>query len=71
MKEPKRIAPLYKIINGKRVPLCDYHGTCINQAYREVYPKFFGKTGWSYLCRKHFNLERKRLKGKLSYCTLD
>jgi len=28
----------YKILNGKRVPLCDYHGKCRNKAYKEVYP---------------------------------
>jgi len=39
MKE-KRIAPMYKVINGKRVPVCDYHGECTNKAHKEVYPSF-------------------------------
>ncbi|MEK6792671.1 MAG: hypothetical protein AABX96_04860 [Nanoarchaeota archaeon] len=71
MKEYKRKTPLYKIINGKRVPICDYYGDCANKACREVYPILFGKDGWSYLCRKHFEQEKKRLKDKLAYCTLD
>ena len=73
-KLKKRIAPLSKKVNGKRVPICDYHGTCTNKAYREVYP-FLGKKnkdhGWSYLCRKHFEQEKKRFKGKLPSCTLN
>ena len=71
----KRIAPLTKIINGKRVPLCDYEGTCTNKAYREVYPLLLKgkkrKEGWSYLCRKHFEQEKKKFKGNLPYCSLD
>jgi len=73
-KKLKRIAPMTKILNGKRVHVCDYQGTCTNKAYREVYPKAMKnnkKKGWSYLCRKHFERERKRLKDKLPYCTLD
>lgn len=69
----KRIAPMYRIINGKRVPICDYHGKCFNKVYREVYPSMLGRKddgGWSYLCRKHFEHERKRFKNKLPYCTL-
>ena len=71
----KRIAPLTKIINGKRVHVCDYHGTCTNKAYREVYPSLLKKSkknsGWSYLCRKHFEQEHKRFKGKLPSCSLN
>jgi len=26
-----------------------------------------GKKGWNYLCRKHFEQERKRLRNKLPY----
>jgi len=52
---------------------CDYEGTCKNKAYREVYPSLLGGKhkgkGWSYLCRKHFEQERKRFKNKLTYCT--
>ena len=70
----KRIAPLFKRVNGKKVPICDYYGTCTNKAYREVYPflvkKHKGK-GWSYLCRKHFEQEKKRFKVKLPYCVVD
>ena len=71
----KRIAPLTKIINGKRVHICDYEGTCTNKAYREVYPLLLKgkkrKEGWSYLCRKHFEQEKKKFKGNLPYCSLD
>ena len=71
----KRKAPLTKIINGKRVPLCDWQGECTNKAFKEVYPSLLKgknkKEGWSYLCRKHFQQEQKRLKGKLPYCGVD
>ena len=70
-QKEKRTTPLHKKLNGKRVPVCDYKGNCINKAYREVYPMLMRKIGWSYLCRKHFEQEKKRLKGKLPYCTLD
>lgn len=62
----------YKRINGKRKPLCDYKGNCKNIAFKEVYPNFEknkGNFGWSYLCKKHFKQEKKRLKGKLVYCS--
>jgi len=29
---------IYKIINHKRRPLCNYKGKCKNLAYKEVYP---------------------------------
>ena len=65
----------YKIIQHKKKPLCDYHGNCKNIAFKEVYPDMLGKThknrGWSYLCRKHFEQEKKRFKGKLPYCAVD
>jgi len=67
----KRISPMYKRVNGKRFSICDYHGNCFNKAYREVYPMLMGGSGWNYLCRKHFESERKRLKNKLAYCTID
>lgn len=56
-------------------PKCDYHGTCKNIAYREVYPflmdgKYKNK-GWSYLCRKHYFEEEKRLKWRLPSCSVD
>ena len=52
--------------------ICDYLGTCKNKAYMEVYPKNVKGDGiWSYLCRKHFEQEKKRLKNKLSYCSAD
>ena len=35
----------YKRLNGKKVALCDYHGTCKNKAYAEVYPELGKKTG--------------------------
>lgn len=50
---------------------CDYHGTCKNKAYKEVYRSLlegkYKNKGWSYLCRKHFLSEQKRFKGKLPY----
>jgi len=53
---------------------CDYHGTCKNKAFREVYPSLLGgkhkSKGWSYLCRKHYYLEQKRFKGKLPHCSV-
>jgi len=66
----KRITPMTKILNGKRVHICDYYGKCTNKAYKEVYPMLMGKKGWSYLCRRHFEQEKKRLKGKLPYCSI-
>ncbi len=45
---------------------CDYHGICKNKAYREVYykgkcndKKCMATSHWSYLCRKHFEQEKK------------
>jgi len=64
----------FKILNGKRVPLCDYHGDCKNKAYKEVYPGMLKNkkgAGWSYLCRKHFEQEKKFYKNKLPYVSLD
>ena len=64
----------YKIVKGKKRPLCDYNGNCENLAFREVYPGLGKKrkySGWSYLCKKHFKQEQKRLKGKLANCNVD
>jgi len=47
------------------------NGKCTNIAYAEVYPiamKNSKKKGWSYLCRKHYFDEQKRLKWKLPAC---
>nr|MBI4157085.1 hypothetical protein [Candidatus Woesearchaeota archaeon] len=44
---------------------CDFEGKCKNKAFREVYPSLIKgsrKSGWNYLCRKHFYEEQKRLK---------
>lgn len=62
----------YKIIHGKKRSLCDYHSNCKNLAYKEVYPSLINKRkkGWSYLCKKHFKQEQKRLKNKLPYCSI-
>jgi len=62
----------YKIINNKKSPLCDHSGTCTNLAYKEVYPYLGEKKfrGWSYLCKKHFNQEKKRIGKKLVYCNI-
>ena len=71
MVEEKGTAPKYKVINGKRVPLCDYQGKCLNKAYKEVYRLILnGDSSWSYLCKKHFEQEKKRFKGKLTYCSI-
>lgn len=64
----------YKIVKGKKRPLCDVNGNCKNLAFKEVYPDLGKKkeySGWCYLCRKHFKQEQKRLKGKLAYCDID
>jgi len=61
----------FKIINKKKFPCCDFHGTCKNKAYAEVYPMFIkgkDKKGWSYLCKKHYCQEQKRYNGKLPAC---
>lgn len=54
---------------------CDYRGECKNKAYHEVYPMLLPNAkkdaGWNYLCRKHFEQEVLKFKGKLPYCTLD
>lgn len=57
-----------KLRKGKMFPCCDFKGKCTNIAYAEVYPSFMKnskKKGWSYLCRKHYLQEQKRLKWKL------
>ena len=58
--------------NKDKKPLCDWKD-CTNLAYREVYPKLMGKKGggWCYLCRKHFEAEKKRLGNKLVYCGME
>ena len=65
----------YKIIKKKRRELCDYHGICKNIAYKEVYPSLmkgkYKNKGWSYLCKTHFEQEKKKFKGKLSYCSVN
>ncbi len=62
----------FKILkNGIKWPCCDFYGKCTNKAYAEVYPflmKKSGEKGWSYLCRKHYHKEQKRLKQKLPAC---
>ena len=60
-----------KLKNGREFPCCDFKGKCTNIAYAEVYPcamKNSKKKGWSYLCRKHYSKEQKRLKWKLPAC---
>lgn len=62
----------FKILkSGKEFPCCDFEGECTNKAYAEVYPmtmKRSKKKGWSYLCRKHYYQEQKRLNWKLPAC---
>jgi len=59
----------------KKIPHCDYKGSCKNKAYMEIYPSLMSVKhkgrGWSYLCRKHYYQEQKRYKGKLPACSLD
>ena len=54
---------------------CDYHGTCKNKVFREVYPRLLGgkykNKGWSYLCKKHYYQEQKRFKNKLPNCSIE
>ena len=61
-----------KILKSKKeFPCCDFKGKCTNIAYAEVYPcaiKNSKNKGWSYLCRKHYFEEQKRLKWKLPAC---
>ena len=60
----------FKILkdNGKFL-CCDFAGICQNKAYAEVFPMMLNKSkGWSYLCKKHYYLEQRRLKGKLPAC---
>lgn len=60
-----------RLKNKKEVPCCDFQGKCTNIAYAEVYPcamKNSKKKGWSYLCKKHYYAEQKRLKWKLPAC---
>ena len=62
----------FKIVKNKReFPLCDFEGKCPNFAYAEVYPiamKNRKKKGWSYLCKKHYLEEQRRLNWKLPAC---
>ena len=70
-REVNSIIRFKKLKNGKEFPCCDFHGKCTNIAYAEVYPmamKNSKKKGWSYLCRKHYFEEQKRLKWKLPAC---
>ncbi|MBI3623213.1 hypothetical protein HY212_04005 [Candidatus Pacearchaeota archaeon] len=56
-----------KILENKEFPCCDFKGKCTNFAYAEVYPVLMkkGKKGWSYLCKRHYFQEEKKLKWKL------
>lgn len=75
MSSGLRIFIYDKILTKNMELKCDYHGTCKNKAYREVYPSLLGgkykERGWSYLCRKHYFQEQKRLKGKLPNADID
>mgnify|MGYP001572751228 CR=1 FL=1 len=58
----------FKVINDNEFPCCDFKGKCTNKAHAEVYQmamKNSKKKGWSYLCKKHYLQEEKRLKWKL------
>lgn len=62
----------FKIFKGKEFPCCDFKGKCTNFAYAEVFPILLKgekhKKGWSYLCKKHYYEEQKRLRWKLPAC---
>ncbi len=61
----------FKLFKDNHFPCCDYHGTCTNFAYVEVYPMLMKNSknrGWSYLCKKHYFQEQKRLNWKLPAC---
>ena len=62
----------FKVLGaGNLRPCCDFNGNCTNVAYAEVYPfimKKSRKKGWSYLCRKHYYEEQKRLCWRLPAC---
>lgn len=61
----------FKKLNGKELPCCDFKGKCTNWAFAEVFPSMMKngrKKGWSYLCKKHYYSEQKRLKWKLPAC---
>ena len=63
----------FKVLkNNKEWPCCDFHGECTNKSYAEVYPNLMksGKKGWSYLCKKHYYEEQKRLNWKLPACLI-
>ena len=64
----------YKTLKGKKRPLCDYNGNCKGLAFKEVYPDLGKKnknSGWCYLCKRHFEQEQKKFKGKLAYCGIN
>ncbi len=69
--KPKSIIRFKFLKDGKEFPCCDFQGKCTNKAYAEVYPfmmKNSNKKGWSYLCRRHYLAEQKRLNGELLSC---
>ena len=71
IKNPKVSFVRFKVLKNTEWPCCDFHGECTNKAYAEVYPslvKNSKKKGWSYLCRKHYYEEQKRLNWKLPAC---
>ncbi len=61
----------FKVLRNDEWPCCDFHGKCTNKAYAEVFlslMKNSKKRGWSYLCKKHYSAEQRRLKWKLPAC---
>ena len=64
----------YKKFNGEEKPLCDYRGKCKNIGYAEVYfpksEKNENSKGWSYLCKKHFEQEKRRFNNQLLHWVL-
>lgn len=70
-KETDSIIRFKRLKNGKEFPCCDFGGNCTNIAYAEVYPDLMKNRknkGWSYLCKKHYYEEQKRLKWNLLAC---
>lgn len=58
-------------IEDKKTLTCDHEGGCKNNAYKKVYPSWMSQEekdkNWSYLCKKHFEQEKKALKENLGY----
>jgi hypothetical protein len=70
----KEAKPSFIKIEDKKTLTCDYEGGCKNKAHKKVFPSWMDEkqreSSWSYLCKKHFDQERKALKSKLGYSSI-